>query len=87
MPKQPSTRMCIVCRGLFNKKDLHRVVRTPAGEVLFDPTGKAAGRGAYICSDPECWKKCAKNHLLNKSFKTNVPQEAYDALLSAYESK
>ena len=87
MPKQPSLRMCIACRELFDKKDLNRIVRTPAGEILFDKTGKTAGRGAYICSDPECLKKCVKNRLLNKSFKTVIPQEAYDSLLSNHESE
>ncbi len=87
MARQPSVRMCIACRGLFDKKELKRIVRTPQGDVLFDATGKAAGRGAYICSDPECLKKLVKNRLLNKSFKTPVSQEAYDALLSSYESK
>ena len=87
MLKQPSMRMCIACKKLFNKKALNRIVRTPAGDVLFDKTGKAAGRGAYICSDPDCLKLCVKNRLLNKSFKTNIPQEAYDSLLTDYESK
>lgn len=79
--------MCIACRGLFDKKDLIRVVRTPAGEVLLDPTGKAAGRGAYLCTDPDCMKKCVKNRLLNKSFKTMISEEAYANLLVAYESQ
>ena len=87
MARKPSLRMCIACRGLFDKKDLKRIVRTPQGDILFDLTGKADGRGAYICSDPECLKKLVKNRLLNKSFKSPVSQEAYDLLLSAYESK
>ena len=86
MARQPSFRMCIACRGLFDKKDLKRIVRTPEGEVRFDPTGKAAGRGAYICANPECLRKLVKNRLLNKSFKTAVPEEAYNLLLTAYES-
>ena len=87
MARKPSLRMCIACRGLFDKKDLRRIVRTPEGDVRFDPTGKAAGRGAYICGDPECLKKIVKNRLLNKSFKVNVSQEAYESLLSAYEQE
>jgi predicted RNA-binding protein YlxR (DUF448 family) len=31
-----------------------RVVRAPDGTVAIDPTGKAAGRGTYICDDPAC---------------------------------
>ena len=86
MPKQPSTRMCIACKQLFDKRDLLRVVRTPEGEVLLDRTGKKAGRGAYLCSDPECLKKCIKNKLLNKSFKTVISEEAYQSLERDYES-
>ena len=87
MPKQPALRMCIACRELFDKKDLKRVVRTPEGNVLFDKTGKAAGRGAYLCGNLECLKKCVKNRLLNKSFKTAISEEAYDLLLSEYEER
>ena len=56
MRKTPQ-RSCISCRKVFDKKDLLRIVRTPKGEVTVDPTGKMSGRGAYICSDPECIKK------------------------------
>ena len=87
MARKPSGRMCIACKGLFDKNDLKRIVRTPQGDVLFDPTGKAAGRGAYICSNPDCLKLLVKNRLLNRSFKMPVSQEAYDSLLAAYESK
>jgi predicted RNA-binding protein YlxR (DUF448 family) len=33
-----------------------RVVRTPSG-VQVDPTGKAAGRGAYIHNKRSCWER------------------------------
>ena len=68
MMRKQSTpqRMCVSCRRLFDKRDLLRVVRTPEGEGLFDPTGKAAGRGAYLCKDPECLKRAIKTKVLNK---------------------
>jgi hypothetical protein len=31
-----------------------RVVRAADGSVAPDPTGRAAGRGTYICADPAC---------------------------------
>jgi predicted RNA-binding protein YlxR (DUF448 family) len=31
-----------------------RVVRGADGSVTVDPTGKAAGRGTYVCDDPAC---------------------------------
>ena len=87
MRKQASPqRMCVSCRQLFDKRDLLRIVRTPQGEVLFDPTGKMAGRGAYLCKDPECLKKTVKSKLLNKIFKTEISDEAYRKLSEQYES-
>ena len=87
MRKQASPqRMCIACRRLFDKRDLLRIVRTPQGEVTFDPTGKAAGRGAYLCKDPECLKKTVKAKLLNKVFKTEISDEAYRALSEQYDA-
>lgn len=56
MRKTPK-RSCISCRQVFEKKDLLRIVRTPEGEVVVDPSGKMSGRGAYICSSPECISK------------------------------
>jgi len=79
-------RMCVACRRLFDKRDLSRVVRSPEGEVYFDPTGKAAGRGAYLCNDPECLKKAIKTKVLNKVFKTEISDEAYQRLKEHYES-
>lgn len=59
-------RTCIGCRSTLSKKELIRIVRTPQG-VLVDPTGKAAGRGAYIHKVRSCWEKALKgpiNHAL-----------------------
>ncbi|MBQ9370466.1 MAG: YlxR family protein [Clostridia bacterium] len=86
MPKTQPKRMCIGCRGSFDKKDLIRIVRTPTGEIILDRTGKAAGRGAYICDNIECLKKCVKAKLLNKSFKVFVPEGVYADLLEQYNA-
>ena len=79
-------RMCVSCRRLFDKRDLLRIVRTPEGDVTFDPTGKAAGRGAYLCQDPDCFKKAVKAKLFNKLFKTEISEDAYKKLSERYES-
>ena len=38
------------------KRELMRIVRTPDGHVIADPTGKKAGRGAYLHQERECWE-------------------------------
>ena len=50
-------RMCIGCRSVRSKRDLVRVVRSPEGAVYVDDTGKANGRGAYLCRNRLCWQK------------------------------
>jgi hypothetical protein len=47
-------RTCAACRQVRAKRSLTRIVRSPDGTVAIDPTGKAAGRGTYICNDPAC---------------------------------
>jgi predicted RNA-binding protein YlxR (DUF448 family) len=38
------------------KRTMLRLVRTPDG-VILDPTGKVAGRGAYLHNRRSCWEK------------------------------
>ena len=49
-------RTCIACRAVRSKRELARVVRTIENRVIADPTGKKAGRGAYLCRQRECWQ-------------------------------
>ena len=70
-------RTCIACREVKPKKEMLRVVRTADGEILADPTGKLAGRGAYICGSEECMKKLNGKKLLNKAFSTEVSADVY----------
>jgi predicted RNA-binding protein YlxR (DUF448 family) len=48
-------RTCIACRTVRAKRELIRIVRTTTDRVEADPTGKKAGRGAYLCRQRECW--------------------------------
>ncbi len=74
-------RMCVGCREMKPKKELLRVVKSPAGAITFDRVGKAPGRGAYVCHDPACLKKAQKSKALDRALETTVPQEVYDMLL------
>lgn len=86
MKKIPE-RTCIACRSVKPKNELIRIVRTPDGKVTIDLSGKVAGRGAYICDDEECIKKCMKHKPLGKVFKVEVGAEVYDGLLEEYVAK
>ena len=80
MPKKIPMRQCVGCREMKPKKELIRVVRSPEGEISLDFKGKASGRGAYICHDPQCLKKAIKSKALERAFSTPIPPEIYDKL-------
>ena len=65
-------RTCIACRTTSGKRDFVRIVRTPAGSVELDPTGKKAGRGAYLHADPACWTEALKKNRLDSALKTRL---------------
>ena len=78
-------RTCIVCRNTSGKTELIRVVRTPEGQVRLDATGKANGRGAYLCPNAECLKKAIRAKALERAFETAIPAEIYDRLREEME--
>jgi predicted RNA-binding protein YlxR (DUF448 family) len=53
-PDHVPMRTCAACRQVRAKRSMSRLVRSQDGSVAFDPTGRAAGRGTYICDDPAC---------------------------------
>ena len=79
--KSQPMRMCIACREMKPKKEMTRIVKAATGEIFADATGKAAGRGAYICSAEECRKKLADKKLLHKAFSAVVDEVVYSAAL------
>ena len=79
-PRKIPMRMCVGCREMRPKKELLRVVHTPEGEVLIDPTGKKSGRGAYICASSGCLARARKQRQLERAFDCAVDAAAYDGL-------
>ena len=74
-------RQCLGCREMKPKIELIRVVRSPDGaEIALDFKGKAPGRGAYLCPDPDCLKKAIRSRALERAFSAPIPQEIYDRL-------
>lgn len=82
--KKIPLRMCIACRELKEKRDMLRVVKNGDGKIFIDFSSKASGRGAYICNNPDCIKKLAKQRLLNKVFSCAVDAEVYAQIEEEY---
>ncbi len=66
-------RMCVACRETRPKREMVRVVRTPAGEVRVDPTGKAAGRGAYVDPREGCVELALRERRLQQALEVELP--------------
>jgi predicted RNA-binding protein YlxR (DUF448 family) len=87
--KHVPQRTCVGCREVLPKRTMIRIVRTAEG-VQIDPSGKLAGRGAYLHDRRECWEqglKGALSHALKvglsqeeranlENFMSTLPQEA-----------
>ncbi|HZK57235.1 MAG TPA: YlxR family protein [Clostridia bacterium] len=74
-------RKCLGCGEMRPKKELLRVVHNSQGVISVDTTGKAHGRGAYICNSKQCLEKAKKVKAFNKAFKSDVPEEVYEDLV------
>ena len=79
-------RTCVVCRSTTAKRTLHRIVRSPAGTVAYDPTGKAAGRGAYLCGQPACLDQAVRRRSIQRALKV-TDTAAADAAVEALRNR
>ena len=80
MQKKIPTRKCVGCGEMKEKKQLIRIIKTPEDEILLDTTGKANGRGAYICNSADCFKKAVKNKGLERSLKSSIPADVLERI-------
>ena len=73
-------RKCVITNERFPKNELIRVVRTPEGEIVVDPTGRKNGHGAYLRKDAEVIATARKKKTLNRILETEIPDSVYDEL-------
>jgi len=78
--KKTPLRKCLGCEERFPKKELIRIVKDKKGNIILDKTGKANGRGAYICNNSECFEKAYKNKKIEKTFRSQIPENIYEII-------
>lgn len=75
-------RRCVGCMVSKEKKSLIRVT-SYEDIVTIDLTGKAKGRGAYLCKDnPDCWEKAYKRKALERSLEMEITPEKKEKIFS-----
>lgn len=78
--KHVPLRTCIACRQVRSKRDMVRVVRPPAGGLMVDEKGKAAGRGAYLCRCRRCWTLGLREGRLERALRTALSEQDRELL-------
>jgi predicted RNA-binding protein YlxR (DUF448 family) len=58
-----------------------RLVRTAEG-VEIDPTGKRAGRGAYLHPYQECWRAVLRGNRLEQALRVKLSAEEHQRLMA-----
>ncbi len=77
------------CAGCGNEKERSaflRIVRSPEGRVSADPSGKAQGRGLYICRSVQCLEKAKKRKAFSRSLRMQIPDELFDEILKELQN-
>ena len=81
-PEHEPLRTCAVCRDVHPKRSMTRVVRQSDGSVLVDPTGKAPGRGTYLCDQAGCREPKAMAEGIQRALGGSVAAEQIPAEVS-----
>ena len=75
------------CVGCMESKPKNTLVRIACyeGEVIVDPSGKAKGRGVYLCPDKECMEKARKRRSLQRNFEVEISEETLQNIFTELE--
>ena len=76
--KKIPMRRCIGCMTSYPKSDLIRIAYDGTA-LTVDRTGRANGRGVYLCRREECINTAIKKRALNRSFKKNFSTDETNA--------
>ena len=89
-PRKIPMRMCVGCREMKPKVELIRVVKPQEGDAHIDRTGKAQGRGAYVCGQIECLRKAKKSRALERALEAQIDEAVFaqlEAQIGALEAE
>lgn len=82
--KKVPMRKCVGCMESKPKKELIRIAGYE-GNVALDPTGKARGRGVYLCPNAQCLEKAKKKRALSRSLNMEIIPEQMEKLFKELE--
>lgn len=87
--KKIPMRRCIGCMESKPKNQLVRIAGYE-GTISIDPTGKAKGRGVYLCRNQDCFRVAQKKKAIGRGLRMEVSAEQVEKLfreLGNYETE
>ena len=84
--KKPPMRRCIGCMESKPKEELIRIAWYE-GRLSLDPTGKAKGRGMYICRNQDCLQKAVKKGAFARSLHENPGSDQIEQVAGQLEAE
>ncbi len=84
--RKPPVRTCVACKTTSNKRELVRIVRTPEGDVHVDSTGKANGRGAYVCLAEGCLDMALAKRRFDSALRVSLREDDLDRLRREFDT-
>lgn len=86
--KKVPMRRCVGCMESKPKRELIRLVADGENDLKIDVTGKANGRGVYLCPDAACFSQARKKRAISRSLEMEIPSQVLDRIfeeLKQYE--
>ncbi len=79
-------RRCVGCMQSREKKSLIRIAGYE-GSLTVDTTGKAKGRGVYLCRDNrQCWENAYKRKAIERNLNMAVTEEMKSQVFAQLET-
>lgn len=85
--RKTPVRTCIGCAATGDKRSFVRIVRTQDGHIEVDQTGKANGRGAYLCRRVDCFDSAAARRRFDPALRVRVHDDDLDRLRRDLEAQ
>ncbi|MCL2503879.1 MAG: YlxR family protein [Coriobacteriia bacterium] len=73
------------CKKSSDKRGFIRIVRTPDGHVEVDPTGKANGRGGYLCANADCYELARRWRRIDSALRVRLQEDDYTRLRRGFD--
>lgn len=84
--RKKGQRSCAACRKKQDKSELVRIVRSPEGGIRLDISGRAPGRGAYLCPREACLNMALKKGSLSRSLHSSLSAEEQENIRKEFSS-